>query len=57
MKDKTVIIIAHRLSTVRGADKILVIDEGRLAEEGRHNELHYYDMVVSQMGLAAAEEF
>lgn len=39
MKDKTVIIIAHRLSTVRGADKILVIDEGRLAEEGRHNEL------------------
>ncbi len=39
MKDKTVIIIAHRLSTVRGADKILVIDGGRLVEEGRHDDL------------------
>ncbi len=39
MKNKTVIIIAHRLSTVRGAGKILVIDEGRLAEEGRHDAL------------------
>jgi ATP-binding cassette subfamily B protein len=39
MKNKTVIIIAHRLSTVRGADKILVIDGGRVAEEGRHEDL------------------
>ena len=39
MKNKTVIIIAHRLSTVRGADKIVVIDGGRLAEEGRHDAL------------------
>jgi ATP-binding cassette subfamily B protein len=39
MKDKTVIIIAHRLSTVRGADKIVVIDRGRIAEEGRHDIL------------------
>jgi ATP-binding cassette subfamily B protein len=39
IKNKTVIIIAHRLSTVRGADKIVVIDRGRLAEEGVHDTL------------------
>jgi ATP-binding cassette subfamily B protein len=39
MKNTTVIIIAHRLSTVRGADKIVVIDKGRLAEEGTHDTL------------------
>jgi ATP-binding cassette subfamily B protein len=39
MKDKTVIIIAHRLSTVRGANKIVVIDKGCIAETGKHDEL------------------
>ena len=39
MKNKTVIIIAHRLSTVRGASKIVVIDGGKVAEEGRHDGL------------------
>ncbi|MDR0851247.1 MAG: ABC transporter ATP-binding protein/permease [Clostridiales Family XIII bacterium] len=39
MKDKTVVIIAHRLSTVRGADKIYVIDEGKVAESGTHETL------------------
>jgi ATP-binding cassette subfamily B protein len=39
MKDKTVVIIAHRLSTVRGADKILVVDKGRVVEEGTHETL------------------
>jgi ATP-binding cassette subfamily B protein len=39
MRNKTVIIIAHRLSTVRGADKILVINKGKIAEEGTHEKL------------------
>ncbi|MCR5396639.1 MAG: ABC transporter ATP-binding protein/permease [Lachnospiraceae bacterium] len=38
-KDKTVIMIAHRLSTVVNADKIIVLDEGKLIEEGAHKEL------------------
>lgn len=38
-KDKTVIMIAHRLKTVRNADQILVIDKGRIAERGTHEEL------------------
>ena len=39
MKGRTVIMIAHRLSTVVGADKIIVLDEGRVAEQGTHDEL------------------
>ena len=38
-KDKTVIMIAHRLKTVRNAEKILVMDEGKIVQEGRHEEL------------------
>ena len=39
MKGKTVLMIAHRLSTVRNMDRILVIRDGEIAEEGKHNEL------------------
>ncbi len=45
MANRTVIVIAHRLSTVRRADKIVVLDRGRIAATGRHDEL------VSQGGL------
>lgn len=37
--DKTIIMIAHRLKTVRNADQILVLDEGRIVQHGRHEEL------------------
>ncbi len=39
LKGRTALVIAHRLSTVRGADQILVVDEGRIIERGRHAEL------------------
>jgi ABC-type multidrug transport system ATPase subunit len=39
MKDRTVIIIAHRLSTVRDADQIFVFDQGKIVAHGKHEEL------------------
>jgi ATP-binding cassette subfamily B protein len=52
--DATVIIVAQRVSTVRDADQILVLDEGRLAGVGRHGDLLrtcevYREIVASQM--------
>ena len=39
MKDRTVIVIAHRLSTVQNANKIIVVNDGRIVEEGTHHDL------------------
>jgi ABC-type multidrug transport system fused ATPase/permease subunit len=39
MKDRTAVVIAHRLSTVRRADRIIVLERGRLIESGTHEEL------------------
>ena len=39
MQDRTALIIAHRLSTIKNATRILVLDRGRLVEQGSHAEL------------------
>lgn len=53
MKDRTSLIIAHRLSTIQDADQIIVMDQGRIAEIGTHQELlqqggKYYDLYMTQ---------
>ncbi len=51
MKGRTVCVIAHRLSTVRNADKVIVIDHGRIVEEGTHDELCQIDGIYKKLVL------
>ena len=53
MKGRTTFVIAHRLSTIRQANQILVIEQGKISEQGKHEQLidkkgRYFDLFTYQ---------
>jgi ATP-binding cassette, subfamily B, bacterial len=58
LEGKTVVVVAHRLSTVRNADQIIMLEKGRVVEAGTHDELirnksYYFNLVSNQLELAS----
>ena len=51
-KDKTIFMIAHRLKTVRNADTILVVDKGKIVQQGRHEELMQQDGIYKRFVMS-----
>ena len=62
LQGRTSFVVAHRLSTIRNADKIVLLDQGRIAEMGRHSELmampdgRYHDLYTKHMGAGVLTE-
>ena len=61
MKERTCIIVSHRISAVRDADEIIVLDEGRIIERGTHGSLieqkgYYNDLYTRQLLADEIEE-
>ena len=60
MRNRTSLVIAHRLSTIRESNRIVVLSEGRIVEQGRHDELvalrgHYYSLHALQSAQSASD--
>ena len=56
IKNRTSVIVAHRLSTVKNADNIIVLEDGEIVEQGNHEALtakrgKYYELVKNQLEL------
>jgi len=56
MADRTTIVIAHRLATVRAADRIVVMDQGRIVEEGTHATLNAHGGLYSRLARLQFED-